>query len=281
MTMALGMSLALLDGYDPDTMLDAIEKYRCMGAVLTPYMTSSLVEVQRVRPRRVDSLKVCLVGGDVCHPSIQKDFAELFGQPLHILWGMTEAIGAVTVGSIPGTYAAAPDSFQIVDDDGNVVKDGDEGELLIRGSILFKGYWLGPDKIDDGRKNGWFHTGDIMRKDRDGNLHYVARKKDLIITDGINVAPAEVERELLAHPAVAETAVIGVPDDHLGQRIVGFVVLRDASNASVDPEDILRDVKTRLADYKVPERLIVVEHIARNGMGKAIRPRLQERAAQR
>jgi long-chain acyl-CoA synthetase len=277
-TMARGMCLALLDGFDPDAMLDAVEKYRCTGVGLTPYQTSSLNDAQRARPRRVDSLKLCTVGGDVCHPAIMQAFAEIFRQPLYSLWGMSEGIGTVSVGSVPGAFVAAPDCFQLVDDNGHEVRDGEAGEFIIRGGNLFKGYWLGPDQIDDGRRNGWFHTGDIMRKDADGNLHFVARKKDVIVTAAINVAPAEVERELLTHPVVAEAAVIGVADDVLGQRVIGFVVLRDASRTSAD--EVLDYLKTRLVGYKVPERLIVLDEIPRTGMGKAIRPRLQEHAAQ-
>src|SRR5258708_7465453 len=240
-------------------------------------MANSLNQAQRGRPRRVDSLKLCTVGGDVCHPAIQQEFADLFGQPLHSVWGMTESIGTLSVGQVPGAYAAAPDCTQLLDDDGNVVKDGAAGELVIRGSNLFKGYWRGPGEIDDGRTNGWFHTGDIMRKDDNGEYRYVARKKDLIINDGDNIAPAEVEAALLVHPAVAEAAVVGLPDVALGQRVVGFVVLHASS--SVEPQDILCDVATRLADYKLPERLFVVEQIPRNGMGKAIPPRLVQLAA--
>jgi long-chain acyl-CoA synthetase len=277
-SMALGMSAVLQDGFEPDAYLDATEKYRCTALFLTPYMTSSVNKAQRMRPRRVDSLQLCVVGGDLCHPSILQEFSELFGRPLHPSWGMTESIGTLSSGRTPGTYVAAADCARLVDDDGKDVRDGDEGELVIRGGNLFKGYWLGPDQLDDGRTNGWFHTGDIMRRNEDGEFVYVARKKDLIVNDGDNVAPAEVEQALLLHPAVSEAAVIGVPDIALGQRIVGFVVLDDAT--SVTPEDILRDVRKRLVAYKVPEKLLVVDRIPRNGMGKAIRPRLLEQATQ-
>jgi acyl-coenzyme A synthetase/AMP-(fatty) acid ligase len=239
-------------------------------------MAHLLIQAQRTRPRQVDSLVFCVCSGDVCHPSIKEDFAALFGRTLHTSWGMTEAIGTLRVGQTPGAYAAAPECAQLVDDNGHPVDDGEAGELVIRDSTLFKGYWLGTGQIDDARKNGGFHTGDIMRKDSNGDLHYVARKKDLIVIDTSKVAPAEIERALLLHPAVAEAAVVGVPDLSLGQRIVGFVVL-DAS-CRVGPDDILRELATRLTDYKVPERLFVVEQIPRNVLGKAIRPLLIEHA---
>jgi long-chain acyl-CoA synthetase len=276
--MSLGMSAVLQDGFDADAYLNAIEEYSCTALFLTPYMTSSVNKAQRMRPRRVDSLQLCVVGGDVCHPSILQAFSELFDRTLHPSWGMTESIGTLSGGQTPGAYVGAADCARLVDEDGNDVRDGDEGELVIRGGNVFKGYWLGPDQLDEGRRNGWFHTGDIMRKDQNGEFVFVARKKDLIVINGDNVAPAEVEHALLLHPAVAEAAVIGVPDVALGERIVGFVVLEAA--AGVTPEDILRDVRKWLVAYKVPERLLVVDRIPRNRMGKAIRPRLREQATQ-
>ncbi|CAB3767477.1 Long-chain-fatty-acid--CoA ligase [Paraburkholderia solisilvae] len=276
--MSSGMSAVLLESYEPDASLDAIEKHRCTSIFMTPYMISSLNQAQRMHPRRVDSLKLCVVGGDVCRPAIKQEFAELFGQPLRSGWGMTEAIGTLSGGEVDGAYVARPGCAQLVGEDGNVVKDGDEGELVIRGNNVFMGYWLGPNLVDDGRIDGWFHTGDIMRKDDNGELRYVARKKDLIVINGHSVAPVEVENALLLHHAVVEAAVVGLPDLERGQRIVGFVVLNASSGSS--PEDILRDVATKVAGYKVPEKLFIVDRIPRNGMGKAIRPRLMEQATE-
>jgi acyl-CoA synthetase (AMP-forming)/AMP-acid ligase II len=275
--MAIGMSAVLLNGYDAEAVLDAAEKYRCTALILTPYMVSSLNQAQRARPRDLSHLKLSICGGDVCHPSISQDFAAVFGQTLNPAWGMTEGIGTLSAGQTPGTYAPAPDCAVLVDDDGIEVEDGEPGELMISGDNLFKGYWLGPGKIDTARRTGWFATGDIMRKDANGDLHYVARKKDLIVRGGINVSPAEVEQTLMLHPAVAEAAVVGVQDISLGQRVVGFVILNQA--ADVDPRDIVRWVATRLADHKVPEWLLVIDEIPRNLMGKTIRPQLAERAA--
>jgi acyl-CoA synthetase (AMP-forming)/AMP-acid ligase II len=274
--MTIGMSAVLLNGYDDDAVLDAAEKHRCTSVFLTPYMVSSLNQVQRARPRDISHLKLCMCGGDVCHPSISQDFAVVFGQTLKPAWGMTEGIGTLTAGQTLGTYALAPDSGVLVDEDGIEVEDGEEGELMIRGDNLFKGYWLGPGQIDAARRTGWFATGDIMRKNANGDLHYVARKKDLIVRGGINISPAEVEQTLVLHPAVAEAAVVGVQDVSLGQRVVGFVILNEA--VAVDPRDILRWAATRLVDYKVPEWLLVIDEIPRNEMGKTIRPRLAERA---
>jgi acyl-CoA synthetase (AMP-forming)/AMP-acid ligase II len=141
-SMANGMSAVLLDGCDPEAVLDVIEQYRCTTMFLTPYMASSLNKAQRLHPRRVDSLRLCVVSGDVCHPSILQEFAELFGQPLQPVRGMTESIGKLSIGRTPGAYVAAAASARLVD----------EGELVIRGDNLFRGDWLGPGQWKSNRR---------------------------------------------------------------------------------------------------------------------------------
>jgi long-chain acyl-CoA synthetase len=131
-------------------------------------------------------------------------------------------------------------------------------------------YWSGPGQID-APSDGWFHTGDLMREREDDELWFVSCKKDLIIRGGSNISPIEVERVLIAHPAVRDAAVVGVPDKILGQRVVGLVRLED--NVAV-PDDILADAQARLADYKVPEWLEVVDEIPRNALGKINRTSL-------
>ena len=126
--------------------------------------------------------------------------------------------------------------------------------------------------VEAAPKDGWYQTGDLMRQDERGNLWFTGRKKDIIIRGGSNISPVEVEAVLTGHPAVREAAV-GIPDDTLGQRVVGFVQLEhDASPEIVN--DILDAAKTQLADYKMPERLQVVSSISRNGIGKIDRKAL-------
>jgi acyl-CoA synthetase (AMP-forming)/AMP-acid ligase II len=150
---------------------------------------------------------------------------------------------------------------------------GEVGELAVRGPNVSIGYWAGPDVIDDAPENGWYHTGDLMRQDEKGNLWFVARKKDIIIRGGSNISPVEVERVLAAHPAVKDAAVVGIPDDTLGQRVAGFVQLEKNAPSEIASE-VLEMVRSRLADYKVPERLQVVATIPRNALGKTDRAAL-------
>jgi long-chain acyl-CoA synthetase len=128
-------------------------------------------------------------------------------------------------------------------------------------------------------KGGWYHTGDLMRRGEGDDLWFVSRKKDIIIRGGTNISPAEVEEALVAaHPAVEQAAVVGIPDDALGQRVFGFVKLADGTADTVVSE-ILRKVATRLASYKVPERLRIVDELPRNALSKVDRYMLQAMAA--
>jgi long-chain acyl-CoA synthetase len=141
------------------------------------------------------------------------------------------------------------------------------GELVVRGPNVTIGYWVGPGQIKDAPKGGWFHTGDLVRQDEKGELWFVCRKKHLIIRGGSNISPVEIERVLVAHPAVHDAAVVGVPDPDLGQPVAGFVQLANGAQ-SVDLDEILAFVTERLADLKVPETLEVVDKTPRNTLGK-------------
>jgi long-chain acyl-CoA synthetase len=263
-----GRPMVLFDRFDADTVLDAMGPHRCSWLIGVPRMYAALVERQRMRPRRVDSLRFCLVAGDVCPVPLQQDFATLFGVPLRSFWGSTETFGTFAYGLRPGpvTRPAPGTGFRLVDDKGEPAPRGEVGELVVRGPSVTVGYWSGPGRID-APPDGWFSTGDLMREGEKHEFWFVSRKKDLIIRGGSNISPIEVEQVLMAHPAVRDAAVIGIPDAILGQRVVGLVTLANGAGPSA-LDDILTDAKTRLADYKVPERLEVVDEIPKNALGK-------------
>jgi acyl-CoA synthetase (AMP-forming)/AMP-acid ligase II len=240
-----------------------------------PFMFATLFEAQRARPRRVDSLRLCLTGGDVCPLWLQESFPSRFGTPLRSIWSATETLCSLTYSLQPGPVHRIVTGAQLrlIDDRGAPVPRGHVGELILRGPNVTIGYWTGPGRIDGVGKDGWYHTGDLMRQDEKGDLWFVSRKKDLIIRGGSNISPIEVERVLMAHPAVCDAAVIGIPDVILGQRVVGLVKLADNSGKSI-LDDILANAKARLADYKVPEWLEVVNEIPKNALGKIDRKSL-------
>jgi acyl-CoA synthetase (AMP-forming)/AMP-acid ligase II len=240
-----------------------------------------LLERQRARPRNLASLRLCLTGADVCPIDLQQQVTSVFGAPLYNLWGATETVGSMTFGLQPGPVVRVAKEAQIrlIDESGADVADGETGELLIRGANVFDRYWNDPKATDECLKAGWYHTGDLMRRGEGDELWFVARKKDIIIRGGTNISPVEVEEALVAfHPAVEEAAVVGMPDAVYGQRVVGFVKLVDGAKDSVVSE-ILGKIGRRLASYKVPERLAIVDEFPRKSLGKLDRNALQAMAA--
>jgi acyl-CoA synthetase (AMP-forming)/AMP-acid ligase II len=264
-----GVPFVLFERFEPDPILDAIERHRCTWIAGLPFMFAALLHQQRSRTRIVRSLRTCLVGGDVCPPQLQDQFSSFFGIPLGSVWAATEACGSLTYGLQPGPVSRIAPGAQVrlVDDNQVPVARGEVGELVVRGPHVTIGYWAGPGQIKDAPSEGWFHTGDLMRQDEKGDLWFVGRKKHLIIRGGSNISPVEVERVLMAHPAVHDAAVVGVPDPDLGQRVAGFVQLADGAQ-SLDLNEILAFASQRLADYKVPEALEIVDKIPRNTLGK-------------
>jgi acyl-CoA synthetase (AMP-forming)/AMP-acid ligase II len=162
---------------------------------------------------------------------------------------------------------------RLIDDSGAPVPKAEIGELALRGPNVTIGYWARPGLIDDAPKDGWFRTGDLMRQGDNDDFWFVSRKKDVIIRGGLNISPAEIERVLMAHPAVLDAAVVGLPDAALGQRVAGFVQL-ERSTRGVILKEILAGVRALLADYKVPGSLEMVDEIPRNTLGKIDRKSL-------
>jgi long-chain acyl-CoA synthetase len=273
-TLATGGTCVLMDRFEPAAALDLIERHRCTMLMWLPFMYSEAIARQIEQPRNVTSLGTCLVGGDTTPPSLQEEFLRVFGVRMRNFLGMSESAGTFTYGFDIGPVCRAvdPDRVRLVDAEGNPVKCGEAGELLLRGPNMFVGYWLGPGRIDDARKDGWWATGDVLRQDEAGDFWYVARKKNLIVRGGSNISPTEVEHALTVHRGVREAAIIGVPDTVLGQRVIGFV---EVTEAATQVEDVLRDLSTRVASYKMPERLIVVDRLPRNSLGKVDRARLK------
>jgi long-chain acyl-CoA synthetase len=271
-----GIPFVLLESFDADTVLDTIEHYHVTWCVGFPAQYAALLERQRIRPRNLTSLRVCLTGADACPVDLQNQVTSIFGAPLYNVWAATEVVGSLSFGLQPGPVMRIVEETRIrlVDDNGEEVADGEVGELLIRGKNVFDGYWNDPEATEESLKGGWYHTGDLMRRGEGDELWFVSRKKDIIIRGGTNISPVEVEEALIAsHPAVEEAGVVGIPDKVLGQRVFGFVKLAEGTMHTVVSE-ILRRVATRLASYKVPEGLGAIDELPRNMLGKVDRKRL-------
>jgi long-chain acyl-CoA synthetase len=272
-------ALPLCVDFDGDAFLDAIEQHRCTNAAVTPYGAAEMIRAQTSRRRVTDSLHICIVAGDACSIDLQQRFEQTFGVELVCRYGMTEAPTSVLPGHTSRTMRARPGMGRVIDRDGNEVSAGTPGELCLKVPTLLKGYWISPDTFDSARDaDGWYHTGDLVREDEDGDLHYLARIKEIIVRDGENIAPAEIEQTLLSHPAAADAAIVGVPDEVFGERIVGFVKLADHARGMRE-QAIVAWLAARLADHKLPETLLLVDSIPRTPFGKADRRALRALAS--
>jgi long-chain acyl-CoA synthetase len=168
--------------------------------------------------------------------------------------------------------------MRLVDEWGKDVPEGEVGEIAIRGNNVMKGYWRRPEATAEAIPDGWFRSGDLARVDEDGYFYIVDRRKDLIIRGGYNVYPREIEEVLYEHPAVAEAAVIGVPDASLGEEVGAAVVLKPGEDATA--EQIQKFVQSQVAAYKYPRRVWLLDALPKGPTGKVlkreIRPPVEE-----
>jgi acyl-CoA synthetase (AMP-forming)/AMP-acid ligase II len=264
-----GCKEILLSRFDADKVLDAIEQHRGTAMFVAPFVCTSLVDAQRKRARDISSLLVCGAGGDASRPQIAEEFETTFNIQLNSAYGLTECIGSMLYGPDWRTIRAVPGRAKLVDTHGDLVPVGEIGELHMRGPNLSLGYWTGPGDIASHTHDEWFPTGDLMVQDAEGNYRFVGRNKDLIVHNTYKVSPVEVENVLIQHPAVADAAVAGMPDDQSGQRVVALIKLTDEGKfANIDAGVILSWIESRLAAFKVPELFVFVDAVPRNALGK-------------
>jgi long-chain acyl-CoA synthetase len=206
---------------------------------------------------------------------VLRGFEETFGCLILEGYGLSETSplascnlpGKKKPGSI-GTPVSGVE-FRLVDDEGNDVAPGEVGEIAIKGHNVMKGYWNKPEATAAAIKDGWFHSGDVARKDDEGFYFIVDRKKDLIIRGGYNVYPREIEEVFYEHPAVAEVAVIGFQHDELGEEIGAVVALKPGAVA--DPDELRDFVKGKVAAYKYPRVVQLVEALPKGPTGKILK----------
>ncbi|MGG4472034.1 class I adenylate-forming enzyme family protein, partial [Heyndrickxia faecalis] len=184
--------------------------------------------------------------------------------------GMPYKPGSVGV-PIPGV------EIKIVDPNDLEVPAGEVGELVVRGDNITPGYYQNREETARVLKNGWLYTGDLAKVDEDGYLYIVDRKKDLIIRGGFNIYPRDIEELLARHPAVLETAVIGVPDERMGEEVLAFIVKKPGDETSA--QDLAAYCLKHLAKNKVPKKFVFLDDLPRNGVGKILKTQLRKQAA--
>jgi long-chain acyl-CoA synthetase len=219
-------------------------------------------------------------GGSAMPVEVLKGFEKAFGCDVLEGYGLSETSPVASFNHPdrerkPGSIGTPIEGVEmrVVDDDGNEVEQGEVGEIAIKGHNVMKGYWNRPDATEEAIKDGWFLTGDMAKVDEDGYFFIVDRKKEMIIRGGYNVYPREIEEVIYEHPAVAEVAVVGVPDDNMGEEVGAAVALKKGEEVS---EDELRDfVKKEVAGYKYPRRIWFVDELPKGPTGKILKREIE------
>lgn len=283
-TFLAGGTVVLMERFDPAQALELIVRHGVTVFEGVPAMYSMLLALPQLESADLGSIRVSTVGGQTFSPVIIEQWEARTGAPLLELWGMTEVSGlgsthSVYAPSCPGSIGVSlpGNDIAVVPSDGSTgpVPVGEPGELVIRGPLVMLGYLgrpeataevLGPD--------GWLHTGDIAYLDEGGHAFIVDRLKDMIITAGYNVYPAEIERVVAAHPDVAMVAVGRRPDPVKGEIAVAYVVARPGTNP--DDESILEFCAEGLAAYKRPRDVVFVDELPTTSSGKLMRRKLAD-----
>lgn len=279
---ACGMTLVLLPRFEEGEALHAIERHRATMFEGVPAMYIRMLNHESVARADLRSLRLCTVGGQTMPLSTMIEAQKLFAAPLLELWGMTELAGLGTthphnwpnrLGSIGVPLPLNEARIADVADPARTLARGAVGELLVRGPTVMEGYFGDAQATAEAvEADGWLHTGDLAYQDPDGYFWVVERKKEVILTGGYNVYPAEIERVIAEHPVVAMVAVSRVEDSTLGEVAKAWVTLRPGVDASA--EELLAHCRARLAPYKVPRAIRFVADLPRTSTGKILRREL-------
>jgi long-chain acyl-CoA synthetase len=269
-------SITLLPRFDPEKTLEMIERDQVTTFAGVPTMYSALLHHPERERFDVSSLDLCVSGGSALPVEVLRGFDEAFGTKVLEGYGLSETTG---MGSFnlpdrerkPGSIGVpiGGTEFRLLDDDGNDVPAGEPGEIAMRGPFVMTGYWNRDDATRDTIRDGWFHTGDMATVDDDGYFFIVDRKKELIIRGGYNVYPREIEEVLYEHPAVREAAVIGVPHADLGEEVGAAIALKEGAEATID--ELRAFAKERVAAYKYPRRVWLVDELPKGPTGKVLK----------
>ncbi|CDR16231.1 Beta-ketoacyl synthase [Streptomyces iranensis] len=276
---AVGATARITDGHSAEDVLEQWGQERSTVIAGVPTLYHYLVRASKAPGFTAPDLRVGLVGGAVTTAALRRSVEDAFGAPLIDAYGSTETSGSIAInwptgarveGScglpVPGLALRVVDHRTGLD-----VPDGTEGEVWVRGPNIMAGYHNQPEATAEALRDGWFHTGDLARRDRDGYLTVTGRLKELIIRAGENIHPVEVEDVLRMAPGVADAAVVGKPHDVFGEVPVAFVV---PAPGGFDPAQALALCRERLSYFKVPEELYEIERIPRTATGKVTRHRL-------
>jgi acyl-CoA synthetase (AMP-forming)/AMP-acid ligase II len=285
-TVLVGGSHVIVPAFEPAAVLAAIERHRVTDVLLVPTMIQLLASHPEVARYDLASLRSVIYGASPIPQALLERAMKCFpGASFTQAYGMTELAPVATIlspsdhersGLLRSAGRAAPHAeIRIVDPDGAPLPSGTVGEIIVRGGHVMQGYWNQPEQTAAAVRDGWMHTGDGGYLDDQGYLYVVDRIKDMIITGGENVYSAEVENAVASHPAVAQCAVIGVPDPDWGERVHAVVVV--CPDTTVTLEELREHVKTLIAGYKAPRSLEIAGTLPTSGAGKILKHQLRSK----
>jgi fatty-acyl-CoA synthase len=281
---ALGGTVILLDHFEPEAVLQVMDRERITSSFMVPTMLARLAALPDEVKKKYDLKAVrWLASGAAPLPTeVARRTEAMFGPTLYNFYGATET-GIVTVAG-PGEHTAHPgtigralagNDIKLFGEDGSEVPIGDVGELYVKNSMLVQGYYRDDAGTKKAMRDGYFSVGDMARTDAQGFFYLADRKSDMVISGGVNIYPLEIEHRLHSHPAIIEAAVIGVPDDEWGEALKAFIVVRNGMTLS--PDEVRAFCKEVLANFKTPKHIEFIDALPRNPTGKVLKRELRTR----
>lgn len=275
-----GVSLTLMKAFDPGASWALIKNERITTTLMVPAMLQFMLAVYDPEQHDASSIRWIMSGAAPVPVTLIEKYAEL-GPEIHQVYGLTETGGPACLISSADAITRAGSTgksfyfteVRVVDEHGNDCAPGNPGEVLVKGPHVMLGYWNRPDATAETIIDGWLHTGDVATMDGDGFVTIVDRVKDMLISGGENVYPAEIENVLLSHPKVADAGVIGIPSEKWGESPLAVLVRKDET---LTPEEIIEFCKGKLAPYKAVKAVEFVDLIPRNASGKILKRELRD-----
>jgi fatty-acyl-CoA synthase len=281
-TLAYGARGIVLETPDPAEILRLIPQKGITQGMAVPAVILAITQLPRAQAADFSALKRWTYGGSPIPEDVLSTATQLMGCGFLQAYGLTETTGGPVTYLPPADHApergklrscgkpAPMREVRVVDAQGRDVPAGEVGEIVVRSPIVMRGYWKRPEATAEAiDADGWFHTGDAGYFDAEGYLYIHDRIKEMIVSGGENIYPAEVENAIAGHPAVQDVAVIGVPDDKWGEAVKAVVALKPGARA--DAADVIAFARERIAGYKLPKSVDFVPALPRNPSGKILR----------
>lgn len=282
--LSINGTLILVPSFHPKEVLHLIEKNKITVFPGVNRMYQALVECQEIEKYNLSSLKLCISGAGPIDPQICQKFDELTGCKIVEGFGLSETSPVVSV-ALPEEKSRnsigrpLPETkIKIVDENGQEMPIGQEGEIVIYGPQVMKGYWQKPKETEEILKNGWLKTGDIGKMDKDGFLYFLDREKDMITVHGENVYPSKIERVILEHPDVNEVAVIGIPDPKSGETPVAVLIALNGKDKKELEQELIKTLQEKLPRIYLPSKFVFVESLDpwKTPIGKILKRKLKQ-----